>query len=143
MIRAMRKLRHSDRRGATSVEFAICAQVIFVLIFGMIEFSRLNMMRNLAQDAAYYAARKAMVPGATVGEATATANQILGYLGTQSAAIVINDGGALDENSDEIKVKITIPMQDNALFTGGLLGGMDIVATATMRTERYDGYYQP
>ena len=30
MIRAMRKLRHSDRRGATSVEFAICAQVIFV-----------------------------------------------------------------------------------------------------------------
>ena len=67
------KYRNSDRRGATAVEFALVAQVLFVIVLGAVEFSRLNMIRNLAQDAAYFAARDSMVPGASEAETIAAA----------------------------------------------------------------------
>ena len=129
------------RTGATAIEFALCAQVLFAMIIGGLEFSRLHMIRNLAQDAAYYAARDSMVPGATEAEAIAVANQILGYMDTQGANVVINDGLGLNEDSEEINVSITVPLGDNALFTSSILDGLEFEANATMRTERYDGYY--
>ena len=57
------------RRGVAAVEFAIVANILFVLILAGFEFARLHLARNLVQDAAYFAARQAMVPGATVGDA--------------------------------------------------------------------------
>ena len=56
--------RRKDREGATAVEFAIVANVMFVMVMTCMEFARLNMVRNLAQDAAYFAARKIIVFGA-------------------------------------------------------------------------------
>ncbi len=53
------------RKGATVVEFAIVANLLMIMILTCMEFARLNMTRNLAQDAAYFAARYALVPGAT------------------------------------------------------------------------------
>ena len=135
--------RSSDRRGATSVEFAGIAMVLFTLIFTSVEFSRLNLIRNLAQDAAYFAARNSMVPGATADEATAVANEILGYMNTQNASISINNGLGVTTASDEITVTVTVPIADNAFFISSFADNANIVATATMRTERYDGYYNP
>ncbi|MEM6364127.1 MAG: TadE family protein, partial [Planctomycetota bacterium] len=76
---------------------------MFLLIFGCMELARLNMARNLAQDAAYYAARVAMVPGATEAEARAEANRLMGSL---------FDGGyevncsSLDQQAEEITVTV-------------------------------------
>ena len=117
--------------------------VLFTLIFTSVEFSRLNLIRNLAQDAAYFAARNSMVPGATADEATAVANEILGYMNTQNASISINNGLGVTTASDEITVTVTVPIADNAFFISSFADNANIVATATMRTERYDGYYNP
>ena len=132
-----------QRRGATAVEFAIVAQVVFILVFASIEFSRLNMIRNLAQDAAYFAARNSMVPGATAEEATAVANEILAYMNTQGASVVINGGDGISQTSPTVSVDITVPIAENALFVSGMCGDGQITTSATMRTERYDGYYNP
>ena len=56
---------------------------------------------------------------------------------------MVNEGLGLDAESDEISVTVTIPVDENALFVSKLLEGREIVASATMRTERYDGYYDP
>ena len=55
----------SSRAGATAVEFAIVAPIFFLIMLASFEFSRLNVIRHTADNAAYEAARHAMVPGAT------------------------------------------------------------------------------
>lgn len=140
---SVQKVAKRRRRGATAVEFALVAQVVFILVFGAIEFSRLNMIRNLSQDAAYFAARNAMVPGATADEATDVANEILAYMNTQGATVDVNGGQGITTESETVSVTVTVPVDQNALFISGMSGNRQIVATATMRTERYDGYYNP
>ena len=117
---------------------------VFVLIvFTCIEFSRLNMIRNMMQDAAYYASRKCIVPGATEAEAEAEALRILNAMGTKDVNVVINEGFGLDENSSEVRVRITIPISSNALLTSKFTGEMTLSTEAVMKTERYDGFYDP
>ena len=53
------------RTGATAVEFAIVAPIFYTLVIASLEFGRLNIIRHTADQAAYEAARFAMVPGAT------------------------------------------------------------------------------
>lgn len=132
-----------NRSGAALVEFAIVAPVLLLILFASIEFIRLSMIRNLVQDAAYFAARDAMVPGATEAEAEASANQILGYMNTQGATITINNGAGLTDDSDSVTVTITVPIAENSFLVPQFSNNMEFSATATMTTERYQGYYNP
>lgn len=131
------------RNGAALVEFAIVVPVFTLLLFTCIEFARLNMIRNLMQDAAYYASRHCIVPGATEEEALAEARRILNAMGTRGATVVINDGNGLDENSAAVKVRITVPIAENALLTSRFTNHIVLTSESVMRTERYDGYYDP
>jgi Flp pilus assembly protein TadG len=53
--------RLTKRRGAAAVEFALVAQVMFVLIFGIIEIGRALMVVHLLSDVARDSARYAVV----------------------------------------------------------------------------------
>lgn len=127
------------RRGAAAVEFAIVANIFFVLIFTCMEFARMNMIRNLAQDAAYFAARHAIVPGATAAEAEAKATEVMSMMTTTGFDI---DVAPLDEDSTHVVVTVSVDFDEIALFAPLFLPNATIETTATMRTERYDGYYQ-
>src|SRR6187549_548125 len=78
------------RTGAAAVEFAIVAPIFFVLVLGSLEFGRLNIIRHTADQAAYEAARNAMVPGATTAEARLAADRMLRIVGTRGAQVTIN-----------------------------------------------------
>ena len=137
------RCRATNREGVTSVEFAMVAPIFFLVVFICIEFCRLNMIRNLTQDAAYFAARDCMVPGATSAEAIETANEILSFMNTQGATVVVNDDEEIDRESREISVRITVPLNENSFLVPKFTGDIEFTAVATMRTERYDGYYDP
>lgn len=139
--RTNRRLGPQDRAGATLVEFALVFPVFVLIVFTCFEFSRLNMIRNMMQDAAYYASRRCIVPGATEAEAVAEANRILSAMGTRDAEIIINDGNGLDDDSSSVNVRINIPIASNALLTSKFTGKLVLTAESTMKTERYDGYY--
>ena len=134
-----------SRDGANLTEMALIFPFFLLLVFSCLEFARLSMMRNLTQDAAYYAARTAMVPGASVEEAEAEAERILSFLGTDSANVTINgsSGGTLDDDSDVIEVTVVVPLDQNTLLFPQFTQGMTFESTARMRTERYDGFYDP
>ncbi|WP_084427684.1 TadE/TadG family type IV pilus assembly protein [Roseimaritima ulvae] len=131
------------RHGAAVVEFALVANVMILVVFICIEFTRLNMMRNLIQDAAYFAARTAMVPGGTTADAEAEANRVLAILNIQNAEIAVNDGAPLTDETRNVQVRVTVPISDNALFVPLFTGDKDLEAFSTMKTERYDGFYNP
>lgn len=131
--------RRPDREGATMVEFAIVANVMFLMVLTCIEFARLNMTRNLMQDAAYFAARHAVVPGATAAEAIAEAERIMGSMLTNGYTVQVSE---LNAESEEIEVTVEVDLHAVALFAPNFLPNTTISTTANMRTERYSGFYQ-
>ncbi|MCA9135763.1 MAG: pilus assembly protein [Planctomycetales bacterium] len=133
------RLTRQRRRGAAAVEFAICANIFFILIFTCMEFARMNMIRNLAQDAAYFAARSAMVPGATSAEAEAVAHEVMGMMTTTGYEVNVDP---LDANSPAVVVTVTVDFDQIALFAPMFLPNATIESTAVIKTERYDGYFE-
>lgn len=127
------------RLGAAAVEFAIVANILFIMVLTCMEFARMNMVRNLAQDAAYYAARHAMVPGATATEAQDVADDIMGTMLAGGYTVSVSN---IDSESSEIAVTVDVDLHTVALFAPFFLPDATIGTTATMRTERYDGFYQ-
>ncbi len=125
--------------GASAVEFAIVANVLFMIILTCMEFARMNMVRNLAQDAAYFAARQAIVPGATAAEAQAEANRIMGSLLNNGYTVAVTD---LSSNSTFVDVTVTVDMGAVAMFAPFFLPETNVATHVRMRTERYEGFYQ-
>ncbi len=127
------------RRGAAAVEFAICPNIFFILIFTCMEFARMNMIRNLAQDAAYFAARRAMVPGATSQEAEDAADEVMSMMTTSGYDVEVND---LSSGASHVEVTVTVDFNQIALFAPMFLPDATIESTARIRTERYDGFFE-
>lgn len=125
----------STRRGAAAVEFAIVAPVFFILVIAAFEFGRINVIRHTADNAAYEAARRSMVPGATAAEATAEAQRILRIVGTRGAKVSVNPA-TLGPDVDKITVTVDVPMNQNGWITPRFTRTTTIRATSTLRTER-------
>lgn len=145
--------RKSCRKGATAVEFALIVPVFLIVIVVCVEFARMSMMRNLAQNACYESARYVMTEGASVADGIERANAILGRVGNVQATITINgsdgsvndDGevdGELQFDTATIQARIVIKLKDNAvILPGSMFGENQISAQMTLRTERYRGFF--
>lgn len=135
MLRIANRIRPGHRQGATAVEFAIVAPIFFILMLASFEFSRLNVIRHTADNAAYEAARHAMVPGATAAEAVAKANSILRTVGTRGARVTITPT-TLGPDVDTINVSIDVPLNQNGWIVPKFTSGRTLTAQSTLRTER-------
>ena len=155
MLPSRERLRHrqngptrSPRRGVAAVEFAIVAIPFFIMIFACIEFARVGMIESMAEDAAFQAARDAMVIGSVKAEARAEATSVLAVMGVKSASVDIHaeeaDGTAQAELTDDtalIRVTVRIPMSANSLWLGMFTNDVVLEKTCTVTAERYKGYY--
>lgn len=123
------------RRGAAAVEFAIVASVFFLILSASFEFVRLNVIRHTADNAAYEAARHAMVPGATATEATSKANSILNVVGTRGATVTITPP-VLGPDIPTVNVRIDIPLSNNGWIVPKFTSGKTLTVQSTLRKER-------
>jgi len=129
----LRKARAS-RRGTAVVEFAIVAPVFFMLIITSFEFGRLNVIRHTADNAAYEAARHAIVPGATSAEAVDMANSLLRIVGTRGARVSVNPP-TLGPSVNSVTVTVEVPMAQNGWIAPRLTSASTMRSVSTMRTE--------
>jgi Flp pilus assembly protein TadG len=81
------RLRLSDTRGATLVEFALASTLFFTITFGTIEFGRMILDYNIVSNAAREGVRYAVVRGAASGR-TATADQVKQYVVSKSVGLL-------------------------------------------------------
>lgn len=125
----------SKRSGATVVEFSIVAPIFLLVLLSSFEFSRLNVIRHTADNAAYEAARHAMVPGATASEATARANTILRTIGARGALVTITPP-TLGPDVDSVTVRVEVPLNRNGWVIPRFTGGRILSSESTLRTER-------
>ncbi len=123
-----------QRKGATIVEFAIVAPLLFLFFFAAIEFCRVAMIRHTADNAVYEACRVAIIPGATVGEVNAEATRILGSLGVMNMNIDVIPS-EIDRDTDEVTVRIVVPLDDNSFVPNQFFSGRSITRELTLRRE--------
>jgi Flp pilus assembly protein TadG len=129
----------NSRLGVSAVEFAIVANILMLMILTCMEFARMNMVRNLAQDAAYYAARHAIVPGASSAEAVEQAERVMDSMLSNGYTVEVSD---LNADTTDITVTVAVDLTEVALFAPYFLPDSTIKTTARMRTERYDHFYE-
>ena len=125
------KLATRRRTGATAVEFAIVAPIFFTLVIASLEFGRLNIIRHTADQAAYEAARFAMVPGATAAEAKSKAESMLKVVGARDSKITI-----VGPTDDKVTVTVDVPLNKNGWIAPKFTKNKTIHATSTLKTER-------
>jgi Flp pilus assembly protein TadG len=127
--------RTRPRYGAAAVEFALTAPIFFLFLLAAFEFGWLNVIRHTADNAAYEAARTAMVPGATAAEASRKANGLLRIVGARGAKVSVNPA-VLTPETEQVTVEIDIPMNRNGLITPRFTKSTTLHSESTLRTER-------
>lgn len=134
--RRSRRLSLSARRraGSHTVEFALALPVLLLLITGAIEMTRMNMLRNTAQNAAYEGARRGALPGANANQAKAAAQTILDTVGTSNATITINPA-VLTSTVSRVTVSVSIPLNDNGWITPYFTKDRSLLADCTLTRE--------
>ena len=124
-----------DRRGVSMVEFSLVVPVFLMILFAGFEFSRICLVRNAAHNAAYQAARRVMVPGATVADAQAEATRLLSIFGVNSFTLTVNPS-PITLAADRVTVSINIPASQCGWITPRFTNSLTIRAGSTLRAER-------
>lgn len=131
-----RKHRTKNRRGATTVEFAMTVPIVFLFLFASLEFMRAYNLVHTADNAAYEAARLGTTPGATAAEVESTAASVLSVIGVNDAVIDVQPP-TIDLDTDDVTVTVTIPMNTNGIVAPFFLKDRAITAEMTMTREAF------
>ena len=84
------------RKGAAVVEFAIVAPVLFLLVFGMIEYGRMLMVQQTLTNASREGARKGILVNSTSSEVTSTVNSYLASASISGATVTLTMWNSLE-----------------------------------------------
>lgn len=128
------------RRGAAVVEFAIVLPIFFLMVFGMIEFGRMVMVRQVLTNASREGARIGVLDGATTSEVETAVEAYL-----TNAAIPFTPGTVVTVTPDppssagygeSVTVTATVAFDDVSWLPSPMyLGSTDVVSTTVMRRE--------
>jgi len=99
----------AKRRGATAVEFALAAPILFLFVFASVEFARANMIFNTIENAAYEGARRGVVPGATEPDCKAATQTLLDIVGIKNSTVTV-DPTTINESTESVTVTVDVPM---------------------------------
>ena len=108
-----RTRKHAPRWGAVLVEFALAAPITFIMVFALIEFSRVAMLTNTAENAAYEGCRAAIIPGGTAAKARTAASRLMSSVGAVNPTITITPA-VITEATDEVTVEVSLSLNTNA-----------------------------
>lgn len=128
--RRRRSTVRSERKGISLVEFALVVPIIFLLFFGAIEMTNLNMVRHTAGNAAYEGARQVIVAGGTAEDARQEVLRLLTLVG-------IADGAEIEiiETAVAVEVIIRIPLRENSWGVTRFTGDAVIIQSCKLNRE--------
>jgi Flp pilus assembly protein TadG len=124
----------SRRAGATTVEFAVALPIFFLIILFFFETWRFQQFQQAVDQATLEASRVAILPGATVQDATQAGRVILDAVGAHSATINITPNPIL-ATTDEVTVSTSVSNQDVGLFFRYFSQSASLSSSLTLPTE--------
>jgi Flp pilus assembly protein TadG len=128
----------TKRRGSAIVEFAVIAPLFVLLIFAMIEFGRMIMVKQILTNAAREGARLAVVSGTTDQNVLDKVSTYMTNAGIGSTTQTVSPSLTSAETGDSITVTVSVPYKDVAWLPVDILKwGKDTVlkASVVMRKE--------
>ena len=136
MVILRRRRRRLPPRGATTVEFALTAPILFFFIFAALEFSRAHMIYHTCENAAYEGARRGIVPGATQQNVIDTTHSILNSVSVTGLMITVTPTN-ITSDTTEVTVVISVPIDSNSWVTPLFFLGKTASVTCTLQREKY------
>lgn len=137
MARKTARTRLKDESGQNLVEFALVVPMLLILVFGIAEFGRAWMTKNILTGAAREAARVAVVQGAggsSTVPATARAREVLASAGITTATVTVSDPGT-SFGSVTATVAYNFPVVVVRFIPGLNTTTIPLTSTTTMRRE--------
>lgn len=127
----------NDRRGAALVEFAVVAPILFLLVFGMIEYGRMVMVQQIITNGAREGARLGVLDGTSTGDVTTAVNDYLANASVSGANVTVTPSPPSSAGYGEpVTVEVSVPFdQVSWLPTPLFIGGKTLTATTVMRRE--------
>jgi Flp pilus assembly protein TadG len=118
--------------GQSLVEFALVVPLLLVLVFGILEFSRAWMTKNVLTGAAREAVRVAVVPGGSVSAGITRGDEVLASAGLPPGTSIHSAGGV----HGTITATATYDFTPAVLnFIPGLPNTIQLSSTTSMRKE--------
>lgn len=134
LLHKLASKRGSNRSGATTVEMALTAPLLFLLIFAGMEFSRANMIRNAGGLAALEGARAGVVPGASAQDCIESAESELAILSINGATVNVTPN-VINYNTPDVTITVSIPLSQNALPLSRFVIGKTLVQSIKLKRE--------
>lgn len=106
--------------GNAAIEFALCASVFFMMLFGIVELGRLMYTYHELVQAARIGTRYAIVHGAS-SSAPATASQIAGVTAAASAAITTAEVSVAFSPNNQAGSQVTVAIAHPFRFLFGIM----------------------
>lgn len=115
----------ANRRGALTVEMALTVPILLVLVFALMQFAYLNLLRNTMTNACFEAARKAIAPGSQPADAELEARRLLRPLGVNNLTVSVTPTVIRDDTPDvtvDLKLDLSsIPFLSDRWISSRLL----------------------
>ncbi len=135
----LRKPPAQNTRGSAAVEFAVISPVLFLFLFGTIEFGRLLMVEQCLTNAAREGARLAVLQGATSGQVISRINAYLDSCGIDGESITITPANPSGVDVDQpITITVSVPYASIAWIPGSF-AGLDSTVLQTSSVMRKEG----
>jgi len=115
---------------------AITLPVLLLLLFGFYELARANLLRNVAQGAAYEAAREVIVAGAHADDAEQVADDLLRIYGINSPQVTISPA-TITSTTTDVAVTVSFPMQSITGFGNAFLSGVTLQGECQLQREGF------
>ena len=130
----MKRRRRNDRTGAVAVEMALTLPLLFFIVFTSIEFSRMNVIQHTVDNAAYEAARRGIVPGATEQDVDDVARSIMRTCGARGVEVTVNPSN-IQLDSPEITVTVAVEADQNGFLAPRFFRGESLIGRSTLTRE--------
>lgn len=129
-----------SRRGTAAVETALTLPILLLVIFSGWEFSRINMMRNTMDNAAYEAARESMLPGASVAKIKNQGQVVLDAVGISGGVITVTPS-TITTTTTQVTIDVTVPFAPNSLGVAHFFTTGDMTTSCTLTRELQPGNF--
>lgn len=130
-----------ERRGMVTVEFALCASILFMFVLGMLELSRYIYIQHSIQMVAYEGARAGVIPGASVSDVQDRVTALMAATGVPAYTVNVSPN-AISNTTENVSVTINCSFADNSWVPPFFIPNNAMTSTITLQHENM-AYLQP
>lgn len=136
-LEKLNRLCRKYRRGAAVVEFALVAPLLFLLVFGMIEYGRMVMVQQLLTNASREGARIGVLDGSTTADVSTTVSDYLANASVAGSTVTVAPNPPSSAGFGEpVTVTVSVPFNQVSWLPAPLfLNGTTLQSSTVMRRE--------